>query len=156
MSSCATWAWWTLHMQSTLHKGQYLGKPIHQTTGKSLGKRDLRLRRHVPEGPWDKAILAEALTSSMLYHQSMLPQSSWKAGQRLSSSYFCFFVFCFLVFCLFFFTIVWGLLENYYPLPPLESPQLVLFWFQVQRQNLSFQESSHFFLSLQGRQLRQW
>lgn len=64
-----------------------MSRKTHSSNNReSLDKTDLRLRRHVPEGPRGKAILAEAVTSSMLYPQSMLPQSSRKAGQRLSSS----------------------------------------------------------------------
>ena len=147
MSSCATWAWWTLHMESTLHNGQCLGKPIHQTTGSPWTRQTWD-----SEGTSQKALGVRPFWQRLWHHQCYIPNPCYHRvhGRQDKGCHLLLLLF------FFFFTIVWGPLENYYPLHPLESPQLVLFWSPVQRQNLSFQESSHFFLSLQGRQLRQW
>lgn len=130
------------HKESTLHTGQHLGEPVYHLSmkfrqGEAWDSRGMSQGGHKGMVIWQSSDIIGVTSINLCYH--------WVHGRKCKG--------CHLISSPLS-TIVSGLLKDCSPFPLLEAPRLVLFWFQVQRWNLSLQGNSHSFLNLQARQLR--
>lgn len=134
VSSCGTWGWQT-HTKHPAHRSTSIrthSSYVHEVfrAGETWGSGGLSQRCRRIRSSWHSSDVIRATSTNLFYHSVRGREDK---GCHLLTSVL--------------FIIVWSLLEDYSPFPLLEAPHLVLFWFQVQWWNLSFQGNSHSFLN---------